>query len=148
MAIPPFVGTGDLPRGVHRATLQEVLDQFAARSAQRIAVGLRLQRIYSIAQATGWVRRFVVFGSFITAKPEPNDVDVFMVMDDTFDPALLTGETIRLFDHLTAQSQFGASVFWLRQLACLEGEQEAVQYWQTKRGGGSRGIIEIVEGQP
>ena len=25
------------------------------------------------------------------------------------------------------------------------GEQPAVEYWQTKRGGGQRGIIEIVE---
>jgi hypothetical protein len=32
-------------------------------------------------------------------------------------------------------------LFWFRQLACLEGEQDAVEYWQVKRGGGSRGII-------
>jgi hypothetical protein len=30
-----------------------------------------------------------------------------------------------------AQTQFGASVFWLRRLGCLEGEQAAVEYWQN-----------------
>jgi hypothetical protein len=69
-------------------------------------------------------------------------------MDNTFDPALLHSETRRLFDHVAAQDQFGASVFWLRQLACLEGEQAAVEYWQVKRGGGSRGIVEILAENP
>jgi hypothetical protein len=53
-----------------------------------------------------------------------------------------------LFDHTAAQVQFGDSVFWLRRLACLEGEQAAVEYWQVKRGGGWRGIIEIIGEKP
>jgi hypothetical protein len=32
-----------------------------------------------------------------------------------------------------------------RRLATLGGEQSMVEYWQAKRGGGRRGIIEIVE---
>jgi len=140
--------TGDLPLGVHPASLQEILDRFAVGPAQRIAVGLRLERIYAVARATGHLRRFVVFGSFVTAKEEPNDVDVFLIMEDTFDPALLARETQRLFDHTTAQAQFGASIFWFRLLACLEGEQAAIEYWQVKRGGGSRGIIEIIGEKP
>jgi hypothetical protein len=139
---------GDLPLGVHPASLREVLQRFAAGSGQRIAVGRRLEWIYAMAQATGQVRRLVVFGSFITAKAEPNDVDVFLIMEDSFDPALLTAEARRLFDHSAAQAQFGANVFWLRRLACLEGEQAAVEYWQVKRGGGSRGIIEIIVEKP
>jgi hypothetical protein len=78
----------------------------------------------------------VVFGSFVTAKEEPNDVDVFIIMEDSFDPALLTHESQRLFDHTAAQAQFGASVLWFRRLGCFEGEQAAVDYWQVKRGGG------------
>ena len=93
---------------------------------------------------TGHVRRFVVFGSFVTADETPNDVDVFLVMNDAFDPALLDFDTRRLFDHVVAEAQFGASVFWLRQEGCLEGEQAAVEYWQVKRGGGKRGIIEMM----
>jgi hypothetical protein len=140
--------SGDLPLGVHPASLREVLERFAAGSAQRIAVGLRLERIYAVARATGHLRRFVVFGSFVTAKREPNDVDVFFIMEDSFDPALLTREARALFDHTAAQAQLGGSVFWLRQLGCFEGEQAAVEYWQVKRGGGSRGIIEVIGEKP
>ena len=69
-------------------------------------------------------------------------------MEDTFDPALFSREARSLFDHTLAQAQFGASVFWFRRLACMEGEQAAVEYWQVKRGGGSRGIIEIIGDKP
>ena len=86
-----------------------------------------------------------MFGSFVTDKAQPNDVDVFLVMDDSFDAETLHGETALLFDHAAADTHFRASVFWVRRLAALGGEQSMVEYWQVKRDGGQRGIIEIVE---
>ena len=73
-------------------------------------------------RSSGYVARFVVFGSFVTDAAEPNDVDVFLLMQDTFDDAQLTGEARLLFDHAAAQAHFGSSVFWLRRLAAWEGE--------------------------
>ena len=69
-------------------------------------------------------------------------------MEDTFDASPLTGEARLLFDHPAAQAYFGASVFWLRRLAALDGEQATVEYWQVKRGGGQRGIVEIISELP
>ena len=58
----------------------------------------------------------------------------------------LTGEAHLLFSHhATAQARFGASVFWLRRTAALNGEEKALEDWQIKRDGGKRGIVEIVE---
>lgn len=111
-------------------------------------VGERLERIYNISRDTGHLARFVVFGSFVTDKPDPNDVDVFLVMDDAFRAHPLRDEAALLFDHPAADAHFGASVFWVRRLAAFGGEQNAVEYWQVKRGGGQRGIIEIVEESP
>lgn len=54
------------------------------------------------AHGTGYPARFVVFGSFITGKPEPNDVDLFLIMDDAFNSEELQGEAALLFDHLLA----------------------------------------------
>lgn len=45
--------------------------------------------------------------------------------------------------HLAAETHFGASVFWLRRAAALDGEQAAVEYWQVTRSGGRRGVVEI-----
>jgi hypothetical protein len=137
-----------LPLGVHRASLREVLDRFGAGSRQRMVVAERLERVYRLAQATGHLARFVVFGSFVTDKLEPHDVDVFLVMDDAFDTSTLSGEAALVFDHSAAAAHFGASVFWVRRLAAFGGEQAAVEYWQVKREGGRRGIVEITEEIP
>ena len=145
MALPELTGSGELPLGVHPASLEETLVRFGTGHAQRIAVGKRLERIYQVAASTGHVARFVVYGSFVTAKDHPNDVDIFLVMDDAFDSDVLDGESSLLFDHAAADAHFGASVFWVRRPAAFGGEQATVEYWQTKRGGGQRGIIEIVE---
>ena len=95
----------------------------------------RLERIYRVSTGTGQLARFVVFGSFVSAKREPADVDVFLLMEDTFDMGQLTGEARVLFDHAAAQAHFGASVFWLRRLAALGGEEQAIVGWQIKRDG-------------
>jgi hypothetical protein len=108
-------------------------------------VAQRLERIYRVSTGTSQVARFVVFGSFVTAKREPADVDVFLLTEDTFDMGRLTGEARVLFDHAAAQALFGASVFWLRRLASLGGEEQAIRGWQIRRDGKRRGIIEIVE---
>jgi hypothetical protein len=146
MPLPELTHSGELPLGVHRASLHETLERFGAGHSQRVAVGNRLQRVYQLAAATGHLGRFVVFGSFVTDKPYPNDVDVLLVMDDAFDADAVQGESALLFDHAAANAHFGASVFWVRRLAAFGGEQAMVEYWQVKRGGGRRGIIEIIEG--
>ena len=145
MSLPATTETGDLPQGVHRASLQEVLNQFGQATVQRRLVGMRLRRVHDLAVATRHVKRFIVFGSFVTGKPEPNDVDVFLLMDDAFDLNQVTGEARLVFDHPAAQAHFGASIFWLRRLAALPDEEEAVRSWQLKRDGTRRGIVEVEE---
>ena len=145
MALPELTDSGELPPGVHEAPLREVLERFATGHAQRIAVGERLERIHRIASSTGYLARFVLYGSFVTDKPQPNDVDVFLVMDGGFAGDRLDAEQLMLFDHAAADAHFGASVFWVRRPTALGGEQAMVEYWQIKRGGGQRGIVEIVE---
>jgi hypothetical protein len=148
VTLPAFNPEGDLPPGVYRATLSDVLQRFGEGSAQRRAVAERLGRIYGFATSTGKVARFVVFGSFVTAKADPNDVDVVLLMDDTFDLASVTGETALVFQHGEAQSHFGASIFWTRRSGAAGGEHAMVEYWQVRREGGRRGIVEIVPEAP
>ena len=114
-------------------------------SRERQILFERIARIHGIAAATRHLARFVVFGSFVSEKPVPNDVDIFMVFDDTFDASACDHETMMLLDHATADTYFGASVFWLRRPAAFGGEQATIDFWQTKRDGSRRGIVEIVE---
>src|SRR5437016_576427 len=141
---PEFDRNGDLPVGVHKATLLEVIQHFGSGTLQRQTVARRLERIYNLARGTSQLARFIVFGSFVTDKPEPNDVDIFMLMEDTFDSAQLSGEQVIIFDNMAAQNSEGASIFWIRRLAAIGGEQAALEDWQIKRDRSRRGIVEVI----
>jgi hypothetical protein len=54
-------------------------------------------------------------------------------------------ESRGLFDHAVAQARYRVSVFWMRP-ALLIGEsvEEFISYWQIKRGGGQRGIVDVM----
>lgn len=84
MPLPDLNATGDLPAGAHRATLAEVLQRFDSLTGQRGVCARRLSHIYDLALRTGCLKRFIVFGSFVTAEEKPNDVDVVLVLDDGF----------------------------------------------------------------
>jgi len=141
---PGFDDNGDLPEGIHQGRLNEVLQHFGTGNAQRLRVGQRLERIYELASSTDQVVRFVVFGSFVTVKLDPGDVDIFMVMEDSFDSSGVSGEAAVVFDDLAAQNVEGASVFWIRRQAAIGGVQQAVEYWQSKRDKTRRGIVEVI----
>lgn len=142
---PSFNEAGDLPVGVLPASLADVLAEFGEGSAQRRAVGRRLARIHELATATRSVRRFVIYGSFVTSKLDPNDVDIFLVMEDDFDFPAVPPEQRLVFDHMSAHNALGASVFWVRRVAALGGEESAIRDWMHKRDGSLRGVVEVVD---
>lgn len=146
MPLPAFDERGDLPVSVHCATLDEVLARFGPGTSQRQLVTARLVRIYELARGTGRLLRFVIFGSYITAKPAPNDVDIILVMTDDFDVAECDEQTQPRFDHLRAHELFGASVFSARpSTALLSTVDEFSAGWQIKRDQTQRGIVEVVD---
>jgi len=142
---PKFNEHGDLPVGIYQATLADVLEHFGEGTPQRCIVARRLQRIYSEVVKTGHLYRFIIFGSFITEKPAPGDLDIFLLMDNSFDVRELSMEVAVLFNHMVAQSYEGASVFWMRRLSLLEEEEKTIEYWQLKRNGTKRGIVEVIK---
>ncbi|MBM3240398.1 hypothetical protein FJZ31_29295 [Candidatus Poribacteria bacterium] len=141
---PDFNDKGDLPPGIHQATLDEVIEHFGKATLQRRVMARRLEHIHTLVAKTGQVARFIIFGSFVTVKPDPGDVDIFLLMENTFDASQLSGETALLFNHIATQNYEGASIFWIRRLAALEGEEATVEYWQLKRDGARRGIVEVI----
>jgi hypothetical protein len=144
MPIPSFNASGDLPEGLHRATLAEVIERFGQGSpARENATGI-LKTIYRVAISTGRLERFVVFGSYVTTKPAPRDVDVVMVMSDEFSMTDCDERSRIVFDHQRAENELGASVFWLCPSVVLRGTiEEFLLGWGTKRDLTKRGIVEV-----
>ena len=69
----------------------------------------------------------------MTDKPNPEDLDIFLLMGDTFDIHLVAGEARIIFNHMAAQNYEGTSIFWLRRMAALDGEDAAIEHRQIKR---------------
>jgi hypothetical protein len=83
MGIPKLRHEGTLPPGIHRATLEEIRAAFGGLSTRRVELMLALEAAVKRAWKAG-VRRILVDGSFVTAKPEPRDVDLVVRVDDEF----------------------------------------------------------------
>jgi hypothetical protein len=145
MWMPPFNVQGDLPSGVYRATLAEVLERFGYGAPQRIIVTERLQRVIALAQGTGKLERVFIWGSYVTEKPEPGDIDLFLVMAPDFMSNDYTGATRSVFDSATAERTLGATVFWMNSGAGTEPMIASfLEQFQIRRDGGRRGIVEVV----
>ncbi len=145
MTFPDFNENGDLPVDIYQATLQEVIEHFSKGSLQRQLVAKRLVKIYDLAKSTNQLSRFIVYGSFVTNKPNPNDVDIFLVMDDDFDKYRFGGDVRSIFEHLESETDLGASIFWMLESSVLVDEKIFIEGWQVKRGGRTRrGIVEVI----
>jgi hypothetical protein len=66
------------------------------------------------------------------------------VWNVTFDVQEVKGEAAIIFNHMPAQNYEGSSIFWVRRMAALGGEEDAVAFWQGKRNGEKRGIVEVI----
>lgn len=144
MPLPEFNEFGDLPEGNHPALLTEVVARFGFGTAQRRAVTDRLHRIYKLAVATGHLDKLLVFGSYVSDMSEPNDVDVVLVMRNDFRCEDCRAESSVLFNHARAHDELGASIFWVRPDMLLgEPLEQFLAFWQIKRDGRRRGVVEI-----
>lgn len=145
MGMSPFNTQGDLPSGVHWATLAEVLQRFGHGAPERVIVTERLQRVIALAQGTGKLERVFIWGSDVTDKPDPGDIDLFLVRAPDCESNDYTGETRLVFDSATAERLLGATVFWMTSGA---GTQTTVvgflEQFQIRRDGGRRGLVEVL----
>ncbi len=124
--------------------MDEMITRFGSGTPQRQTVTTRLLRIYNLLKATGKLQRLIIFGSYVTAKSNPNDVDLVLVLADDFNLYACDEETRRLFEHTEAVEEFGASIFWIRpSMLLLESLEEFIEHWQIKRDRTRRGIVEV-----
>ena len=78
--IPTFDEHGLLPLGLHEATIPEIRSALGfTERRERLIDGL--ERFVRIWSESGFLEYSVIDGSFATAKPEPGDIDVLLVLN-------------------------------------------------------------------
>ncbi|MCC6360907.1 MAG: hypothetical protein IT450_19380 [Phycisphaerales bacterium] len=80
--IPPFDDLGNLPPGIHPATLPEIKSRFGVASELRRAQMESVVWMVDLARRAG-IRRIILNGSFVTDIMDPNDVDCVLLLPGT-----------------------------------------------------------------
>jgi len=142
--LPTFNNDGNLPEGVHLAAEEEVFARFATPSARRQWLGEQLRSLLALAKSTGQLARVFLWGSFVTSKEVPNDLDVLLVMSTEFAVEAVPAPAQVVFDHVQARLCFQADVFWTKASIDPQVLQLWLDTYQTGKDFTRRGIVEVV----
>lgn len=144
--LPEFDDEGDLPVGIHAATLAEIGTRFGqfTVSDRRMKLLARLRQIVELAWASGIVARILVVGSFITAKPEPNDVDLVLVVVaelefEELKPSQYAVTNRQALRRVVKGTDYDVAV----ARAGTAKAQEVLEFFQLNRRGKQIGIVEV-----
>lgn len=87
MPIPDLLADGLLPSGIHPCTPEEIEEYFGrfTTSDRRMRLMADLRRYIDEVRQARIGDHLIVDGSFVTNNPEPNDVDVLLVLRDDVD---------------------------------------------------------------
>lgn len=146
MAIPPLNEHGYLPEGVHDCTFEEAAARFGGfqRSDRRPQLWVRFMEFVREVQASGLVEAIIVDGSFVTAEPLPNDIDLVVVMSAQQD---FSGDLLPAHYNVLSQrrvrQQFGFDIVVAKN--AHETLAQAVTFFQQvrQRPGQKKGLLRI-----
>jgi hypothetical protein len=131
--LPPCDEFGNLPPGIHRCTVDELVSRFGSGSPEREVETKELLDFITWAQNTG-IERVIINGSYVSALAAPNDVDI----------VLLPG------------SKFRGKLDWLEQEVrwpflqiLVAADDEDLAQWSledfgTDRSGRTKGVVEVL----
>jgi hypothetical protein len=128
--IPAFTEDGFLPEGIHRATRKDFEERFVIfdGSDRRFRIYDKLAKLIDEAAKSGIIKRIVVAGSFVTAKPDPNDFDCLLVLD-----ASIVGRTLRPFEYNLVSRKAARRMFGGDTVPAFEGRLHWPSTWNSFR---------------
>ena len=131
--IPPFDDSGQLPPGVHPATLEEIDVRFGQESELRRVQMESVRWMIDLARKAG-VQRIVLNGSFVTDIMKPNDVDC----------VLLIGRGYPKEEKAAEELEDGLPFLEI-SIVRRKGFQRLVEvFFTTDRFGQPKGVVEII----
>ena len=113
MPIPPLNQGGLLPVGIHETELDEIRRRFGSfqGSDRRIQLFARLEQLVTELRRSGRFAALIVDGSFVTAKPTPEDIDLVVALRPDHDwNADLAPSDYRLVSRPVLRRRFGFDV--------------------------------------
>lgn len=118
--IPPLED-GVLPEGVHDCTFEEIDRTFGRvqRTDRRVTLTAKLKAYLDEARRSGLVIAVIVDGSYTTARDEPDDIDLLVVLRPD-----VAWESLRPFEYNAVSKRMIRQLFRFDAAAYPEGTLE------------------------
>ena len=125
-------------------SIGEAKRRFGTSTPKRQVLFERFQAVFNLLHETGKVRHIYLFGSFPTAIPSPNDVDLFIVMAADFTMRGLREDLANVFIHHVCRMRYNADVFWVTEAVGEEQIKIALDVFSRNRAHEPQAILEVV----
>ena len=124
-------------------TFAEISQQYGESTPRRQFLCSRLHTVIQLLAATRALRRLYLFGSFVTGKPAPRDLDCLAVMATGFTMATLSSPVLEVFQHDLCRLYYYTGVFWVTEAVGQEQIDAMLQVFSHDRHGLSQPIVEV-----
>lgn len=126
MPIPDLNDDGLLPEGIHDCSFAELVERFGQfrKSDCRRRLTKRLEEFFREVGATGFAVSVIVDGSFVTAKAEPNDIDLVLVLRAGHN----FSTTVRPFEYNVLSRRRVRKSYGFDMLLAEEGQPEFAEF--------------------
>jgi len=140
--IPKFTEEGFLPKGIYKATIEEVKTSFGISNPKRKKLFNGLLRALNNLKSSG-IKKVYIDGSFISSKTSPNDIDGCWEIPKNLDRQILDPVFQDFSYERKAMKQKYSVEFF--PATWIEGDSgyPFVLFFQLNRDGKEKGIILI-----
>jgi len=133
-----------LDEGIYLASLDEVLERFGTGTPTRERQGNLLRLIIESARKYPTIKRVLLWGSFVSAKPEPGDLDYSIVVDPRHRSVTIEPDDRRFFVPFEANIHYGVDRgYLLLNEYPPELYAEYILFFCRDRDGRRHGILEV-----
>lgn len=142
--IPAFDPRGVLPEGTHQSDWPAFKERFGW-NLRRQRLTLAVLEVAHLMRHHG-ARRLWIDGSFVSAKPEPGDVDLLYSLNELDEDALLDAEPVLedFSDGRKAQkARFGGVECWPIEFTEASTGRAMLEFFAFDRDDQPKGLIEL-----
>jgi predicted nucleotidyltransferase len=107
VSLPDFTSDGSLPPGIHAASLTEVQARFGTGSEARQRQMELLRQVVEAARFYPTIKRILLWGSFVTVKADPADLDYSIVVSVIHERTAIAAEHRRFLLPTDARRHYG-----------------------------------------
>jgi predicted nucleotidyltransferase len=125
------------------ASLDDLRIRFGTSTPRRQFLFRQLEIVIDQLLITRSVKQIYLFGSFVSGKASPNDVDLLVVMNAGFSTTQLGGKVLELFQHDVCRIRYQADLFWVTEVVGNARIEDLLEVFSRDREGRAQSVIEV-----